>query len=146
MARGGFKLNATYHFKNCPNLDVLIIVGGIHTDELKKDKVIDWIKETSKNAKLIASVCTGAFLLAKANVITNHQVTTHWEDIDDLQNDYPSLKVVKNKRWIDEGNIVTSGGISAGIDMSLHLIRKLYDEELAIKTARQMEFDWTQNF
>lgn len=66
MARGGFKLNATYHFKNCPNLDVLIIVGGIHTDELKKDKVIDWIKETSKNAKLIASVCTGAFFISKS--------------------------------------------------------------------------------
>lgn len=83
--------------------------------------------------------------MAESNIITNHQVTTHWEDMDDLQNAYPNLKVIKNKRWIDEGNIITSGGISAGIDMSLHLLSKIYGEELALKTAKQMEFDWTKN-
>jgi transcriptional regulator GlxA family with amidase domain len=107
--------------------------------------VIKWIKKSSINAKLTASVCTGAFLLAEANIITTHKVTTHWEDIDDLQSSYPSLKVISNKRWIDEGNVVTSGGISAGIDMSLHLVSKIYGEELALKTANQMEFDWTKN-
>jgi transcriptional regulator GlxA family with amidase domain len=145
IARGGFNVNPNCHFSNCPKIDVLIIVGGVHTKELEKRNVIDWIYKTSKNASLVASVCTGAFLLAQANIITNHQVTTHWEDINDLQNNYPNLKVLSNKRWIDEGNIVTSGGISAGIDMSLHLIDKLYGEQLAIKTAKQMEFDWTKN-
>jgi transcriptional regulator GlxA family with amidase domain len=145
IARGGFNVNPNCHFSNCPKIDVLIIVGGVHTKELEKRNVIDWIYKTSKNASLVASVCTGAFLLAEANIITNHQVTTHWEDINDLQNNYPNLKVLSNKRWIDEGNIVTSGGISAGIDMSLHLVSKLYDEELANKTAKQMEFDWTKN-
>jgi transcriptional regulator GlxA family with amidase domain len=145
IARGGFNVNPNCHFSNCPKIDVLIIVGGVHTKELEKRNVIDWIYKTSKNASLVASVCTGAFLLAEANIITNHQVTTHWEDINDLQNNYPNLKVLSNKRWIDEGNIVTSGGISAGIDMSLHLIDKLYGEQLAIKTAKQMEFDWTKN-
>jgi transcriptional regulator GlxA family with amidase domain len=145
IARGGFNVNPNCHFSNCPKIDVLIIVGGVHTKELEKRNVIDWIYKTSKNASLVASVCTGAFLLAEANIITNHQVTTHWEDINDLQNNYPNLKVLSNKRWIDEENIVTSGGISAGIDMSLHLIDKLYGEQLAIKTAKQMEFDWTKN-
>lgn len=144
-ARGGFKLNATYNFTNCPKVDVLVVVGGVHTQEVKKIDVINWIANTSKNTKLVASVCTGAFLLAQANIITNHDVTTHWEDIKDLQNDYPNLNVISNKRWVDEGNIVTSGGISAGIDMSLHLISKIFDEKLALKTARQMEFDWTRN-
>ena len=144
IARGGFKVNPNYYFFNCPKIDVLIIAGGVHTEELKKRNVIDWISKTSNNASLVSSVCTGAFLLAEANIITNHQVTTHWEDINDLQNSYPNLKVLSNKRWIDEGNIVTSGGISAGIDMSLHLVSKLCDEELANKTAKQMEFDWTK--
>ena len=144
-ARGGFKVNSTYQFSNCPKIDVLIIVGGVHTQELEKSDVINWISKTSKNATIISSVCTGAFLLAESNIITNHQVTTHWEDMDDLQNAYPNLKVIKNKRWIDEGNIITSGGISAGIDMSLYLLSKIYGEQLALKTAKQMEFDWTKD-
>jgi transcriptional regulator GlxA family with amidase domain len=94
---------------------------------------------------LVASVCTGAFLLAEAGVLSNQNVTTHWEDIPDLQKNFPSLHVHKNKRWIDEGDIVTSAGISAGIDMSLHLVSKLYSKELAEKTAKQMEFDWTKS-
>jgi len=144
-ARGGFKVNSNHIFENAPNIDVLIVVGGVHNKELEKGDVIKWIKKSSINAKLTASVCTGAFLLAEANIITTHKVTTHWEDIDDLQSSYPSLKVISNKRWIDEGNVVTSGGISAGIDMSLHLVSKIYGEELALKTAKQMEFDWTKN-
>jgi len=95
--------------------------------------------------KLTASVCTGAFLLAQAKVITSQVVTTHWEDIESLKNDYPSLNVVDNVRWVDEGNIVTSAGISAGIDMSLHLIAKLKNYKLAKQTAKQMQFDWSEN-
>jgi len=145
IARGGFQVNTHFTFDNTPTLDVLVVVGGIHTDEVKKTSVIDWIKKESKKVKFIASVCTGAFLLAEANVIINHKVTTHWEDISDLRDNYPSLDVVEGVRWVDVGEVITSAGISAGIDMSLHLISKLKNEELAVRTAKQMQFDWSKN-
>jgi transcriptional regulator GlxA family with amidase domain len=144
-ARGNYKINSHYTFENVPQTDVLIIVGGVHTEEVKKTAVIDWIKEQSKNTKIVASVCTGAFLLAEAKIITNHTVTTHWEDIPDLRKDYPTLNVVEDVRWADEGNIITSAGISAGIDMSLHLISRIKGLDLANKTAKQMQFDWVKN-
>ena len=78
-------------------------------------------------------------------MLRTDNVTTHWEDIPDLRMSYPELTVYESKRWVDEGNIVTSGGISAGIDMSLHLVSRLYSHELAERTAKQMEFDWTKN-
>ncbi|WP_122893170.1 DJ-1/PfpI family protein [Arcobacter peruensis] len=145
IARGGYEVNSKYTFTNHPILDVLIVVGGVHTKEVKKQNVITWITNQAKSTKLIASVCTGAFLLAQAKVVINHKVTTHWEDIEDLKNDYPHLDVIKNVRWVDEGNIVSSAGISAGIDMSLHLVSKLHSNDLALKTAKQMQFDWTKN-
>ncbi|XOB63121.1 DJ-1/PfpI family protein [Campylobacterota bacterium DY0563] len=144
-ARGSFKVLSDYTISNSPNIDVLIMVGGIHTAQLEKENVIKWIKEVSKKAQITASVCTGAFLLAKAGVLKEHTVTTHWEDIPDLQKDFPLLNVVNDVRWVDEGDIITSAGISAGIDMSLYLISKIYNEELAFKVAKQMQFDWTKN-
>lgn len=141
-ARGGYNIIPAYGFKNVPVIDVLIVVGGVHTEEIKKTSVIEWIKQKSDNAKIIASVCTGVFLLAKAGVATNHSVTTHWEDISDLQTEFPNLKVINSKRWVEEKNIITSAGISAGIDMSLYLISILHSQMLAEKTAKQMEYNW----
>jgi len=144
-ARGGFCVQSHYTFESCPFIDVLIVVGGVHTAEVKNTRVISWVSKTAKKAKLVASVCTGAFILAEAKVLKSHKATTHWEDIPDLEKDYPSLRVVKNVRWVDEGEIITSGGISAGIDMSLHLVSKIHSETLAKQTAKQMEFDWKKN-
>jgi transcriptional regulator GlxA family with amidase domain len=143
-ARAGFSVNPTFGFHDHPHIDLLVIAGGVHTEEIKKSQVLHWIASTAKKAKLVASVCTGAFLLAEAGVLSNQNVTTHWEDIPDLRKNYPNLHVHANKRWIDEGQIVTSAGISAGIDMSLHLVSRLHSKELAEKTAKQMEFDWTK--
>lgn len=145
IARGGYSVNPAYGFHNHPEIDVLIVVGGVHTQEMSKTQVINWIAEKAKKAQLVASVCTGVFLLAKARILTTQNVTTHWEDISDLRASYPHLTVHESSRWVDEGSIVTSGGLSAGIDMSLHLVSKLHSSELAEKTARQMEFDWTKN-
>jgi len=144
-ARGHYKVVPHYAFSNHPTIDVLIIVGGVHTGELSKPQVLDWIKAQSNNAQLVASVCTGAFLLAEAKVLDKQKVTTHWEDIPDLRTAYPNLDVIENHRWVDVGNIITSGGISAGIDMSLYLVSKIHSQALAEQTARQMEFDWTTN-
>jgi len=144
-ARGNYNINAHYTFNDVPNIDVLIIVGGVHTEEVKKPNVIQWIQEQSKKANVVASVCTGAFLLAEAKVLSTHTVTTHWEDISDLRKNYPTLTVVENVRWVDEGKIITSAGISAGIDMSLHLVSKIKNIKLANQTAKQMQFDWIKN-
>jgi transcriptional regulator GlxA family with amidase domain len=72
-------------------------------------------------------------------------VTTHWEDLDDLQRAHPALQVLPGRRWVDCGRLVTSAGISAGIDMSLHLVERLAGRALAERTARQMDFDWTED-
>lgn len=144
-ARGGFSINPTYGFSNHPPIDVLIIVGGVHSEEMRKPNVLNWVKEKSIKAKLVASVCTGVFLLAEARVLSTQNVTTHWEDIPSLRESYPTLNVLENQRWVDEGNIITSGGISAGIDMSLYLVSKIATKELAENTAKQMEYEWTRN-
>jgi transcriptional regulator GlxA family with amidase domain len=141
-ARGGFQVSPAYGFDNHPSIDVLIVVGGVHSGELRKPKVLNWITANAQTAKLVASVCTGVFLLAKAGVVERESVTTHWEDISDLRRDFPNLNVKENTLWVDEGRIVTSAGISAGIGMSLHLVSRLVSQDLAIRTARQMEFDW----
>ena len=145
IARAGYKVTPDYGFHDHPKIDVLIVVGGIHNDEMNKSEVIDWIAQQSKESTIVASVCTGAFLLAQAKVLQSQRVTTHWEDIAELNSMFPMLEVIEGVRWVDEGNLLTSAGISAGIDMSLHLVSKLYGDALAEKTAKQMDFSWTKN-
>ena len=145
LARGAYSVNPNFDFDEHPDIDVLIVVGGIHTGELEKTEVLEWIAATSQKAGLVASVCTGAFILAEAGVLKEVKVTTHWEDIQALRENYPLLTVIENTRWVDEGKFVTSGGISAGIDMSLHLVARLLSASTAEQTAKQMEFDWRKN-
>jgi transcriptional regulator GlxA family with amidase domain len=141
-ARGSLMVVPFDDFEIHDPVDVLIVPGGIVTKELERRDTIEWIAKVASTAELTASVCTGAFLLAKAGLLDGKTVTTHWEDIADLRAMFPALTVKENVRWVDEGNIITSAGISAGIDMSLHIVARLEGEELAVKTARQMEFDW----
>ena len=141
-ARGGYQVQPSYGFRNHPAIDLLIVVGGVHNKEMSKPSVLQWVYSQGKQATLTASVCTGAFILAGAGVLTNQIVTTHWEDIADLKKQFPDLNVQSNVRWVDEGAIITSAGISAGIDMSLHIVSRIHSNELAEKTARQMDFDW----
>jgi transcriptional regulator GlxA family with amidase domain len=143
IARGGLLVTPYDDFENHDSIDVLLIPGGIVTTELERPEVISWIAKVAQKADITASVCTGAFLLAKAGLLDGKSATTHWEDIAALQDMFPKVTVKENTRWVDEGNIVTAAGISAGIDMSLHLVARLEGEALARKTARQMEFDWT---
>ena len=145
IARAGYKVISDYGFHDHPKIDVLIVVGGIHKDEMNKPHVINWISKQAKKSTIVASVCTGAFLLAQAKVIQSQKVTTHWQAISDLRRMFPMLEVIEGVRWVDEDHLLTSGGISAGIDMSLHLVSKIYGDALAEKTARQMEFSWTKN-
>ncbi|NMF47836.1 DJ-1/PfpI family protein [Pseudoalteromonas arctica] len=142
QARGGFLVHAHFSFETHPNIDVLIVVGGIHTEEVKKPTVISWVSNVASTSKRVASVCTGAFILAEANLLNGLTITTHWEDIADLSATYPKLNVVSDHRWVSQGKYITSGGISAGIDMSLHLVSELSTLNLAEQTAKQMEYHW----
>jgi len=141
-ARGGLKVLPDVEITAHPHLDVLVIPGGIVTAELKRKQIIEWIARTASKTQITTSVCTGAFLLGQAGLLKGKRATTHWEDIDDLRSMFPEIDVQAEARWVDNGQIVTSAGISAGIDMSLHLVSRLESQELAVKTARQMEFEW----
>ncbi len=131
-----------HDFASHPPGDLLIVPGGLVSAELERPTVIDWIARTSAKAELTASVCTGAFLLAKAGLLKGKSITTHWEDIADFRTMFPGIHVFEDQRWIDQGDIATSAGISAGIDMSLHLVARLEGEKLAVRTARQMDYAW----
>lgn len=145
IARAGFSVNPHYSFVDHPAIDVLIVVGGVHTAELIKPQVINWIKQTADSAKHVASVCTGAFLLAQADLLDGLTATTHWEDQADLAVMFPRLNVIANRRWVSQGKFTTSGGISAGIDMSLALVAQLISPAQAELTAKQMEYQWHKN-
>lgn len=142
LARGGYSVNPHASFADAPPLDILLVSGGVHEPELAKPQVLQWLKRTAEQAEIIAAVCTGVFLLAEAGIVRTETVTTHWQDIADLRRRYSGLRVVGDQRWVDAGRIITSGGISAGIDMSLYVLSRLTDLALAEKTARQMEYGW----
>jgi len=142
VARGGFTVVPKYSFDTHPCIDVLIIPGGIHNKVMTDSAVVRWVAVNAARCSIAASVCTGVFILAAANVVCDHEVTTHWEDISELRHMFPELKVTEGVRWVDQGNIVTSAGISAGIDMSLHLVRRLTNDTHACLTAKQIDFDW----
>jgi transcriptional regulator GlxA family with amidase domain len=142
-ARNGLKILPTAILKDNLNLDILIIPGGYGAEEIeiKNKTVIDWITEQQKKVKILASVCTGALLLAECGILNNKKATTHWMDIDRLEHDYPKINVVRNIKFVDEGDILTSGGISAGINMSFHIVSRLFGVEIAKNTAKRMEYD-----
>jgi transcriptional regulator GlxA family with amidase domain len=144
-ARGGLQLRPHCDLSNVPRLDVLIVPGGIVESELEREESIAWIARTASTAAITASVCTGAFLLGKAGLLRGRAATTHWEDVAGLQAMFPEAEVRRGARWIDEGDVVTAAGISAGIDMSLHLVARLEGEDLALRTARQMEYDYPRS-
>nr|WP_086937903.1 DJ-1/PfpI family protein [Thaumasiovibrio occultus] len=143
QARGGFPVMPHFSITDHPPIDLLCVVGGVHHQAMANPDLIHWIAETASKARWVTSVCTGAFLLAKAGVLTSGKVTTHWEDVAELQALFPALDVIDKGRWVKQGTIVTSAGISAGIDMSLMLVAELASTALAVQTARQMDYTWS---
>ena len=141
-ARHGFEVRAMHWISAHPPLDVLVVAGGVPTAQLAEPQVIDWIGRCAGLCELVASVCTGAFLLGKAGLLDGKPATTHWEDLDELAAMLPGTSVQREVPWVDAGSVVTSAGISAGIDMCLHLVERLVGRELAAATARQMQYDW----
>jgi len=142
-ARNGLKITPDYDFIDCPSLDILIIPGGYGAEEIEihNRRLISWIQQRAADTPIVASICTGAFLLAEAGLLNGKRVTTHWMDIDRLEREYPQLSVQRNVKFVDEDSILTAGGISAGINLSFHLLKKLFGDVIAIETAKRMEYD-----
>jgi transcriptional regulator GlxA family with amidase domain len=144
-ARAGLVVHPDHGLGEHPPIDLLLVPGGVVARELEHPDVIDWIAATHRHAELTASVCTGAFLLARAGLLDGQTTTTHWEDLAELRAAFPAVQVQGERRWIDNGRVVTSAGIAAGIDMSLHLVARLAGRELALATARQMDVAWRED-
>lgn len=142
VARHGLTVEAMYGFDDAPAFDLFVVPGGVVTGVLADQTSLDYVVSANARSTLTASVCTGAFILARAGLVGGRTVTTHWEDIDDLRRDFPGLKVVDDVPFVDEGDIISSAGISAGIGMSLHIVGKVLEPAMARGTARQMQYDW----
>lgn len=143
-ARAGFTVVPQATFDRHPPLDLLLVPGGVHEAELEKPAVVEWIRRQAGTARLTASVCTGAFLLARAGLLDGLAVTTHWEDVADLRRAFPGLEVREGVRWLEHERVATSAGISAGLDLALRLVARFAGQELAERTARQMDYAWQQ--
>lgn len=154
-ARAGLTVLPQHTLADHPPLDVLMVPGGVVTAELKRSALADWLVMQSCKARVLASICTGAFLLEQAGLLNEREAITHWEDVDELraisQASGSLVKVLVGQRWVEAKpwvhhggvcRLFTSAGISAGIDLSLHLVAELASPELARRTARQMDCDW----
>jgi transcriptional regulator GlxA family with amidase domain len=141
-ARAGLQVQVDHGFDTAPAADVLIVPGGVVDAACACPRTLAWLTQAAAPAELVASVCTGAFLLAAAGIVSDGPVTTHWEDLADLQRAHPTLDVQADRLWVDRGRIVTSAGIAAGIAMSLHLVARLAGADLATATARQLQVPW----
>ena len=142
QARAGLRILPGHSFADSPPCELLIVPGGVVDGAMACPRTLDWIARTAQQAQITASVCTGAFLLAASGVLTSETVTTHWEDVADLRTRFPGLTVREGPRWVDAGPVLTSAGISAGMDMCLYLVARLAGQALAERTARQMDYAW----
>lgn len=139
----GLKIVPEHTFESAPLPEILVVPGGFGTRALlNKPSVLEWIRVRAKRAEIVASVCTGALLLAKAGLLDEQSVTTHYQCHDLLRELAPAAIVHEDKRFLDNGHIATSAGISAGIDLSLHLVARLQGVAVAEETARYMEYHW----
>ncbi|ALQ68449.1 DJ-1/PfpI family protein [Bacillus thuringiensis] len=138
-ARNGLKVQPDYSIEDLPPIDILIIPGGKGVRE--NETIINWVRQQMKEVKLMTSVCTGALLLAKAGLLEGLKATTHWASIQTFKKDFPNVEVMENVKFVDEGQIITSAGISAGINMSFHIVKNLLGVEVAEETAKSMEYD-----
>lgn len=141
--RGGLLVKPHATIENHPPLDVLLVPGGQGTRRERHNQLLlDWIIQQDQHTNLTTSVCTGAFLLAERGLLDHHRATTHWGSIEWMRGMYPKVEMVTAECVVDEGHIITSAGVSAGIDMSLHVVSRLYGADVAAWTARRMEYEW----
>jgi transcriptional regulator GlxA family with amidase domain len=142
-ARGNLVVTPHHAFDDHPPLDILLVPGGYGTrTQVSNPAALEWLRRQADRVELRTSVCTGAFLLAEIGLLEGRAATTHWASVGRLRDGYAGIDVRENVRFVDEGSVITSAGISAGIDMALHVVQRLHGRETAERTARYMEYDW----
>lgn len=138
----GMSVNPKYSIDNAPRPDILVVPGGHIQEALNSQKVLQWVRNSSQGAEIVMSVCNGAFILARAGLLDGLEATTTATLIEQLREAAPRTRVVSDKRFVDNGKIVTTAGLSSGIDGSLHIIERLYGSGTAEMAALGMEYNW----
>ncbi|MFM8914130.1 MAG: DJ-1/PfpI family protein, partial [Flammeovirgaceae bacterium] len=151
-ARNQLVVTPTYTFGTCPKTDIFLVPGGggFHADgrpfgsrrEMDNPVMLNWVRQRATESELVLSVCTGALILAKAGLLENLAATTHFLAVDTLRQIAPQTKVLPDQRFVDNGRVILSAGVSAGIDMSFHVVEKLQVKEVALEAARYMQYDY----
>jgi transcriptional regulator GlxA family with amidase domain len=145
-ATGGLRVIPDHSFDTCPPLDILVIPGGWGTrEQVSNAKLVEWVKARSGGAKFVTSVCTGSFLLGRAGLLAGKRATTHWMSLDRMRQAFPDVTVEDALHWVEDGNVLTSAGISAGIDLALAVVAKVCGEPVARATARYMEYPFPES-
>lgn len=135
------KPNRTY--ADMPQPDVLVVAGGSGSRRAMHERtLLEWVRGAAESAEIVLSVCSGARILGALGLLADREVTTHHQVFDHLQEIEPSARLNRNARFVDTGRIVTTGGISAGIDGSFHVVARLLGQQIAQKSARYMEYAW----
>lgn len=143
-AYGGLGLVADVALADVGRADVLVVPGAIDTTALVGDTaLVAEVGRLAASAELVLGVCTGAFLLGEAGVLADRAWTTHHEDVDDLAARLGPAGAHRGVRWVDTGRVVTAAGLSSGIAAALHVVERRHGRELAVRTAAQIEYDWS---
>jgi transcriptional regulator GlxA family with amidase domain len=146
VATGGLKVVPDHSPVDCPPLDVLVVPGGWGTRrEMANARLIAWISDQGRRVAALASVCTGSLLLGKAGLLDGKRATTHWKALDLMRELFPAIAVVEDEHVVEQGNLFTSAGISAGIDMALRVVGRHHGEEVSRATARYMEYRYPED-
>jgi transcriptional regulator GlxA family with amidase domain len=141
-AAKGLVLGAHVAVADAPPLEILLHPGGQGTRPLLRDpEHLEWIREQRRSVPLMTSVCTGSLVYAAAGLLSGRPATTHWSAVDELRALDPSVEVLEQERWVDDGDVITSSGVSAGIDMALHLVARLAGVERARQVRRGIQYD-----
>jgi len=140
-ATGGLRVLPDVMTEACPPLDVLVVPGGWGTrTAIKNERLLRWIAERGKTVETLTSVCTGAMLLGQAGLLDGRRATTHWRSLSWMRESFPTVTVEEKLHVVEDGHVLTSAGISAGIDMALRVVARYHGEAIARATARNMEY------
>ena len=140
-SQGFLKVRPNYSISNCPQPDIMVFPGGATGNAMSDDRVIEWIRQAAPKAQYVLSVCTGSLLIAKAGLLDGMTATTHYCCQESLA-EFKKVTVVKDKRFVDNGKVITTEGISAGIDGSLYLVEKIKGRKAADDIAHYMMYNW----
>jgi transcriptional regulator GlxA family with amidase domain len=144
-AAQGTRTVADYGLRDAPDLDLLLVSGGNVYGAMRDEDVLKWLRERGEKAQIVTSVCNGALLIAKAGLLDGRRATSNKAGFAQTEKVGANVEWVRQARWVDDGNRITSSGVSAGIDMSLHLIARLFGQEEAERIAKGTEYIWNRD-